>query len=196
MIAEGQTDARCSWDEEPGEFRWIFHRVDDLDVVELAENPVVSGAGETRPTWTAKRSFEPRNRRCTSGAVVLSAANVCSMSTARADTPRSGSSIRSQPKRSLVSVERLRRVRTARSCRSAQPIAREFGNHLAIKRGATQREVKSLRGQAPVLTSLNALRAPSRDGRFAAAKPWTRVQFPPPPPSVATVPGRRAVRVK
>ena len=35
MIAEGQTDARCSWDEEPGEFRWIFHRVDDLDVVEL-----------------------------------------------------------------------------------------------------------------------------------------------------------------
>jgi hypothetical protein len=35
LIVEGHTDARCSWDEEPGEFRWIFRRADDIDLVEL-----------------------------------------------------------------------------------------------------------------------------------------------------------------
>ena len=35
LIVEGHRDARCSWDEEPGEYRWIFRRANDIDVVEL-----------------------------------------------------------------------------------------------------------------------------------------------------------------
>lgn len=27
-LTEGDTDARCSWDEEPGEYRWLLHRED------------------------------------------------------------------------------------------------------------------------------------------------------------------------
>lgn len=26
VLLEGSTDARCSWEEEPGEYRWIFSR--------------------------------------------------------------------------------------------------------------------------------------------------------------------------
>ena len=25
-LLEGASEARCSWDEEPGEYRWVFHR--------------------------------------------------------------------------------------------------------------------------------------------------------------------------
>lgn len=29
MVGEGEEPARCSWDEEPGEYRWIFSSVGD-----------------------------------------------------------------------------------------------------------------------------------------------------------------------
>ena len=33
MLTEGEVDARCSWDEEPGEYRWLLHRDgDDVDL--------------------------------------------------------------------------------------------------------------------------------------------------------------------
>ena len=39
-LTEGETDARCTWDEEPGEYRWLFHRGGDsvyLHVQEFGE---------------------------------------------------------------------------------------------------------------------------------------------------------------
>jgi hypothetical protein len=30
-LLEGASEARCSWEEEPGEYRWIFTRTDDSD---------------------------------------------------------------------------------------------------------------------------------------------------------------------
>jgi len=39
-LTEGETDARYSWDEEPGEYRWLFHRDGDsvdMHVLEFGE---------------------------------------------------------------------------------------------------------------------------------------------------------------
>jgi hypothetical protein len=37
IVADGADDVRCSWAEEPGEFRWRLHRIDaDLEVEILA----------------------------------------------------------------------------------------------------------------------------------------------------------------
>jgi hypothetical protein len=32
LLLEGASEARCSWEEEPGEYRWIFVRTGDNDV--------------------------------------------------------------------------------------------------------------------------------------------------------------------
>jgi hypothetical protein len=40
LVVEGAPEARCSWDEEPGEYRWIFTRVGnavDLRVLSFRE---------------------------------------------------------------------------------------------------------------------------------------------------------------
>lgn len=35
LITEGSTAARCSFEEEPGEYRWIFDRRDDIVVLRI-----------------------------------------------------------------------------------------------------------------------------------------------------------------
>lgn len=71
LIIEGQTEARCSWEEEPGEFRWIFRRQADALSVQILVFDDVWG---DEPDDTGREVFSTLQDPARVGHVILSAA--------------------------------------------------------------------------------------------------------------------------
>jgi hypothetical protein len=110
ILLEGSPTAECSWEEEPGEYRWVFNSSDDDVALRILA---------FRNSWPRRPEEEGEVVFATVGPLrdiadaIVTGAPLSWMSTAKTSTSADGSSTRSRPKCSRWCADSW-----ARRCRS------------------------------------------------------------------------------